>query len=148
MLNYLSLLTCQTKCNSFHVETRDKFRIRSVVKIKIIIKHQTVSSSQVLFWIGVSDQTTTCTFLEASIVCFFYNLGRTACSSNTYHSLDASGQHSWPLNGESPFSWSGRTPLIAAEPVIKETEAAAGGFKRAHNVDTGGGVVFCLQPAP
>lgn len=78
----------------------------------------------------------------------FHDWGRTACSSNTNHSLDASGQHGWPLNGESPFSWSGRTPLVAAEPVIKESEAAAGGFERAHNVDTGGGVVFCLPPAP
>lgn len=58
--------------------------------------------------------------------------------------LEASGQHHWPLGGESPSSCSGGTPLVAAEPsdpVIKETKVA-GGSERAHNVNTGGGVVF------
>lgn len=45
---------------------------------------------------------------------------------------------------ESPCSCSGGTPLVDTEPsdpVIKETKVA-GGSERAHNVDTGGGVVF------
>lgn len=64
--------------------------------------------------------------------------------NKTCRGLEASGQHHWPLGGESPSSCSGGTPLVAAEPsdpVIKETKVA-GGSERAHNVNTGGGVVF------
>lgn len=64
--------------------------------------------------------------------------------SRMHRGLEASGRHHWPSVGESPSSCSGGAPLVAAEPpdpVIKETKVA-GGSERAHNVDTGGGVVF------
>lgn len=49
MLKYMH----QTKSSPSHVETRVRLQIRVVVRIKILIKHQEVTSRLVLLWIAI-----------------------------------------------------------------------------------------------